>query len=116
MPEASSVSAEVRFLDRAAVLDDLRRAAAAVRLAHPDILRIFLIGSLVRGNWTAASDADVVVVVEREFADLLERSRYQIHSAMIPTDTLVYTKAEFEALAADPHSVLSQNLACALEL
>lgn len=106
----------MRFIDREEVLADLRRAAAAARRACAEIRRVFLIGSLVRGNWTAASDADVVVVVEREFADLLERSRYQIHSAMIPTDTLVYTKAEFEALAADPHSVLSQNLACALEL
>jgi len=115
MPEASSISAEVRFLDRQEVLADLRRAAAA-RRACPGIRRIFLIGSLARGNWTAASDADLLVVVAREFSDLLERSRYQIHSAVIPTDTLVYSQAEFEVLTADPRSVLSQNLAYAVEL
>lgn len=109
-------SAEVRFLDRAAVLDDLQRATAAARRAHPEILRVLLIGSLARGDWTADSDADLVVVVDREFLGLLERSRYQIHSSAIPTDTLVYSRAEFEALAADPRSLLSESLACAAEL
>lgn len=109
-------TAEVRFLDRAEVLDNLRRAAAQARREHPEIRCVFLIGSLARGDWTAASDADLVVVVDQEFRDLLERSRYQIHSGVIPTDTLVYSRAEFEALVADPRSVLSENLTCALVL
>lgn len=110
------ISAEVRFLDRAAVLDELRRAATAARRAHPEILRVLLVGSLARGDWTADSDADLVAVVDREFPGLLERSRYQVHTAVIPTDTLVYSRDEFEALAADPRSPLSESLAYAVEL
>lgn len=116
MPEPSSSSVEVRFIDRDAVIEDLRRAAAQARAAHSDIERVLLFGSLVRGNWTADSDADLIVVVDREFPDFLERSRYQIHSRSIPTDTLVYSRAEFDELARTAGSFLAQNLPFTIEL
>ena len=116
MPEPFSSSVEVRFIDREEILDDLRRAAAKARSAHPEILRVFLFGSLVRGNWTADSDADLIVVADRDFPNLLERSRYQIYSKLIPTDTLVYSRSEFDDLARDPTSFLAQSLRAAIEL
>jgi len=116
MPEPFSSSVEVRFIDRDAVLEDLRRAAAQARAAHPEIERVLLFGSLVRGNWTADSDADLIVVVDREFPDFLERSRYQIHSKSIPTDTLVYSRTEFDELARTPGSLLAENLPFTIEL
>ena len=62
MREALLTSAEVRFIDREQVLEDLRRVAARARALHPEIRRVFLIGSLARGDWTAESDADLIVV------------------------------------------------------
>ena len=111
-----SSSAEVRFLDREAVLSDLRRAAAEARSRYPEIRRVFLFGSLVKGNWTADSDADLIVVVGRDFPDILDRSRYQIHSKAIPTDTLVYSETEFAELSRDPSSFLARSLISALEV
>lgn len=111
-----STFAEVRFIDRERVLEDLRRVAARARALHPEIRRVFLIGSLARGDWTAESDADLVVVVDREFSDVLERSRYQIHVRAIPTDTLVYSQGEFEALMREPSSFLAQDTVFAVEL
>ncbi len=116
MREPSSSFAEVRFLDRNQVLSDLREAGRRAREAHPEITRILLFGSLVRGNWTAASDADLIVVVRREFQDLLERSRYQIHVASIHTDTLVYSETEFAKLSADPAGFLATELRFAIDL
>ena len=116
MPDTFSSSAEVRFLNLDEVVSDLRRAAREARSSLPEILRVLLFGSLAQGNWTADSDADLVVVVRKEFPDLLARSRYQIHSPSIPTDTLVYSEAEFEELARDPASFLSQILPSAMEL
>ena len=106
----------MRFIDRDAVLEDLRRAAAQARAAHPEIQRVLLFGSLVRGNWTADSDADLIVVVDREFPDFLERSRYQIHCRSMPTDTLVYSRTEFDELARTPGSLLAENLPFTIEL
>lgn len=104
------------FLDRQRVLADLRQAVAEAKARYPEIVRVYLIGSLVRGDWSATSDADLVVVVRRDFADILERSRYQIACSSIPTDTLVYSEREFEQLAAEPGGFLARNLAEALEL
>ncbi len=116
MPGSSWNSVEVRFLNRELVLEELRRATEEARARHPEIARVLLFGSLARGNYTADSDADLIVVVRREFGGVLERARYQIHSAAIPTDTLVYSESEFERLADDPSSFLARNLEGAIEL
>jgi predicted nucleotidyltransferase len=98
------------------VLADLRQAAAAAKRRHPEVKRVLLFGSLVRGNWTADSDADLMVVVGKEFPCVLDRSPYQIHASGIPTDTLVYSEREFEEMARDPRSFVARNLAQTLEL
>ena len=116
MPRASSSFAEVTFVDREKVLAELRRAVLEAKAARPEITRVLLFGSWVQGNWTADSDADLIVVVQREFSGILDRSPYQIHTRAIQTDSLIYSESEFQQLSQDPSSFLSQNLPDALEL
>ena len=78
---------------------------------------MLLFGSLVQGNWTADSDADLIVVVRREFPDFLSsRAPYQIFTHSSPTDSLVYSEREFEQMSRDPESFLAQNLPTAIQL
>jgi hypothetical protein len=116
MPEQSWTGAEVRFIDYDQVLADLRRAVAEAKTAHPEIVKVYLFGSLVQGNWTADSDADLIVIVRRDFADIFARGDYHISAPSIPTDTVVYSESEFAKLAQDPSSFLAQNLPSAMEL
>jgi len=116
MPERSSNSVAVRFIDREKVLSQLRQAVAEAKIQRPEIALVLLFGSLVKGDWTADSDADLIVVVRREFAGILDRSPYQIHTPAIHTDTLVYSETEFQALCQDPSSLLARNVPFALEL
>lgn len=116
MPEKYSSFAEVRFIDREAILEALRRAVARAKSLHPEIARVFLFGSLAGNSWTADSDADLIAVVRKDFPNILDRSPYQIFSRAIPTDTLVYSESEFERLSRDPTSFLAQALASAVEL
>jgi predicted nucleotidyltransferase len=116
MPEKSWNFAEVRFIDRDEVIRDLRRAVAEAKARYPEIVKVLLFGSFVQGTWTADSDADLIVVVRKEFSDFFESCRYQIYAKSVPTDSLVYSEAEFEKLARDPESFLAQNLSSALEL
>jgi predicted nucleotidyltransferase len=109
-------SAEVKFIDRDQLITDLRRAVAEARSKYPEISKVFLFGSLVDGTWTADSDADLIVVVRKEFQDLFESCRDQIYTDSIPVDSLIYSEREFHQLAADPSSFLAQNLVSALEL
>ena len=104
MPEKSWDFAEVRFIDREEVIRDLRQAAAEAKARYPEIVKVFLFGSFVQGNWTADSDADLIVVVRREFKDFFESCRYQIYAKSVPTDSLVYSESEFEKLARDRES------------
>jgi len=116
MPEASWNSAEVSFIDRDQVIRDLRHAVAEAKARYPDIAKVYLFGSLVQGTWTADSDADLIIVVRREFGAFSESCPYQIYTPSIPTDSLVYSQADFERLRTDPDSLLAQNLPGALEL
>jgi predicted nucleotidyltransferase len=58
----------VRRLDVEAVLARLGEWAAAVG-ARPEVIRVVLFGSLADGTWSAASDADVLVLVHRHPAE-----------------------------------------------
>jgi hypothetical protein len=116
MPEASSNFAEVRFIDRDQVIRDLRRAVADAKARYPEIVHVYLFGSLVQGTWTADSDADLFVVVRRYFKAFSDSCPYQIYTPAIPTDSLVYSETDFVRLRDDPGSFVSQNLKSALEL
>ena len=116
MPETFSSSAEVVFLDRDRVIQDLRVAAAEAKRAHPEILKVFLFGSLVDGTWTADSDADLMVVVDKTFDDFFASCPYQIYTKSISTDSLVYSAEEFARLAADSESFVGQNLIGAITI
>ncbi len=101
---------EVRFLDRQAVLADLRRVVAEAKARYPEILKVYLSGSPVDGSWTADSDADPVTVARAQFKQFGDSCRYQIYADSIPVDSPVYSEADFERMAADPESFVSRNL------
>lgn len=100
MPRRSSSSCGVVFLDRAAAIRRLRAAVAELRARRPDVVEAWLFGSLARGGATARSDADVLLVVDRdarrpmdripEFASLLE-------AIDRPCDLIVLTRDEWKA-------------------
>jgi len=98
------------------VICDLRAVAATAKRAYPEIVKVLLFGSLADGTWTADSDADLMIVVRKNFTDFFESCRYQIYADSIPTHSLVYSEADFEKLARDPDSFVAQNLSIAVEL
>ncbi|MGD1104806.1 MAG: nucleotidyltransferase domain-containing protein [Terriglobia bacterium] len=117
MRDESWNSAEVRFINYDQVLSDLRSAVAEAKQARPEIVKVYLFGSLIKGNWTADSDADLMVVVRKEFPDFIfSRVAYQISTPSIPTDTLIYSESEFEGLRTDPFSFVAQEFPWMLEL
>ncbi|MGO8814615.1 MAG: nucleotidyltransferase domain-containing protein [Terriglobia bacterium] len=115
MRDESCSSVEVRFIDLDQVLRNLRNTDA--KRAHPEVAKVYLFGSLVKGNWTADSDADLIVVVRKEFPDLIRsRIAYQIFTSAVPTDTLVYSECEFEKLRVEPSSLVAQEFPFMAEL
>ena len=116
MPERSWTGAEVRFIDYDQTIRNIRKAVVEAKAAHPEIVRVFLFGSLAQGTWTADSDADLIVVVRKALTDFSSRNPYHIFADGIATDSLVYSESEFEKQSQDPNSFLAGNLLSALEL
>jgi predicted nucleotidyltransferase len=88
-----------RRLDRDLVVERLRAWAADELAARPDVREAILIGSLARGDWSARSDADVVIVADRATAPGPFRGPAYLprRSVGVPVDILVYTPEEVPA-------------------
>jgi len=92
-------SSAPRFLDREAVLKDLRRLAETAALNDPRIRRIILFGSLATRRATPRSDADLLIVL----ADHPKRSIDRIPEYLeafsrgpLPVDVFPWTEKEVE--------------------
>jgi hypothetical protein len=86
-------------LDFEAVLAALARYARDELGVRPEVREVVLIGSLARGDWSARSDADLVVLVDRADRPGPFRSPDYAprRSPGVPVDVLVYTPQEQES-------------------
>jgi predicted nucleotidyltransferase len=96
----SSNSAGATYLDKEVRIEELRRCAAQAREKIPEIRRVILFGSLVSGNATPRSDADLLVIVDSSPYETPRDRVPQMLSAFsplpCPVDLFVLTGAEFE--------------------
>ena len=66
----------------------------------PDVMRIGYFGSYARGNWGVGSDIDILIVVKDSDLPMGMRAlRFETESLPVPTDLLVYTADEWNAIA-----------------
>jgi Nucleotidyltransferase domain len=108
-------SVRVRYLNRDAVVSELRRLAVELGGQRPEILEIRLFGSLARGERNPWADADLLIVLET--SDVAVRDRmplYKPSGSPIPMDLTVCTRAELDReLAAGNrfiHRILGESL------
>jgi uncharacterized protein len=75
----------------------VEKLASAIREFNPE--KIILFGSAARGDYTAESDLDVVVVMESD-KNFFERTYEVMRRCRVdmPLDLLVYTPEEFESM------------------
>jgi predicted nucleotidyltransferase len=76
--------------------------------------RVILFGSVARGDYTASSDIDLLIVKEtperipQRIADALDRCSEA--DPPLPVEPLVYTPAEFDRLVADENPLVQAAL------
>lgn len=85
-----------RRLDIRAVRQALQHYA--LRLGtRPEVRCVILFGSLVRGNYTGTSDADLLIVVDAASEPFLRRGTEYVDPFLpVPVDLFVYTADEVE--------------------
>lgn len=103
MPVRSLSSSVFRWPDAQTVKVALRRWAARVARARPEVLRIGYFGSYARGDWGVGSDLDVVIIVRRSDKPFdLRAGDWDTRDLPVPADLLVYTPEEWDRLQERP--------------
>jgi predicted nucleotidyltransferase len=93
-------SVRVFWLNEAQLRKRLKRAAKELAADCPEVLEVFLFGSLATGNATAASDVDILVFVKESdsrFVDRTLRYRPFFEGLGLCVDVFAYTRLEQES-------------------
>lgn len=100
-------------LDRAGVLERLRRSADRLLRERPEIVAVWLFGSLARNEALPGSDADLLIVVRDGAGPFLERSDTvapYFAGSGVGCDVLVYTQSEVDRLSEARRSLVGTAL------
>ncbi|MBI3940908.1 MAG: nucleotidyltransferase domain-containing protein [Acidobacteria bacterium] len=101
MPVRSLSSSVFRWPDRKQVDRAVRVWVAEEVQEHPQLCRLGYFGSYARGDWGVGSDLDIIAIVQEASEPFERRSRaWDLGSLPVPAEILVYTKKEWERLAA----------------
>jgi predicted nucleotidyltransferase len=120
MRTRSSNSSGATYLDREARLREVKTMARRAAARIPEIRRVLLFGSLVKGIPTPRSDADLLVEIDGEIADDPRDRAGEVSRAMsplpCPVDLFVYTSAELHELLAERAPVVTAALRDGVDL
>lgn len=84
-------------LDREKVMAELREYAK--KTVEKGALAVILIGSLARGNYTAYSDADIIIITKESHERPMDRAaKYMEPKASIDIEPRVYTIKEIREM------------------
>jgi predicted nucleotidyltransferase len=117
MPKRSSDSVEVEYFPSQRVWEELRVFVSTLRQQHPEIEKVLVFGSLVRGDCVPGSDVDLLVVLRESSAPFLERiPRFTPSSFPVGVDVFPYTRDELERMLSEKNSFIQDALAGGIEL
>lgn len=91
--------AKVRFPDHEKVKSDLAALAEQAMQQEPNIQAVYLFGSRASGDFSARSDADLLLIVQNDSQPPIDRvPRYLslFQKAPVPVDVFSYTREEVQ--------------------
>ncbi len=97
--------AKARFINRDEILNLLQILAKELLAEKEDILEVSLFGSLVRGNYSPRSDADIYILLKEEpktFIDRIPEFLDHFSNVGLPVEVFPYTTEEIEKLSDNP--------------
>jgi len=96
----SSDFVKIIYPDRDALLNQIGQIIRRIKTQHPEVVAVRLFGSLARGDYTATSDADLIIVLSH----CMENDPHRRILTFLPyfdlrygVDLLVYTQSEIES-------------------
>ena len=102
MPVRSLNSPVLRWPKRDAVVRAVTCWARDTAAAHPEVVRVGIIGSYARGNWGVGSDVDILVELDACNAPFEQRPLgLPVPHLPVPEEILVYTTDELARMRTD---------------
>ncbi len=99
MPVRSSSSSVLRWPDRSQVEQAVRAWVRSEAPRHPELVKLGYFGSYARGDSGVGSDLDLVAIVRKSNQSFERRAiSWDLNALPVPTEILVYTEAEWQAL------------------
>jgi uncharacterized protein len=99
MPVRSLNSSVLKWPDAQTVAQALKGWAEKVARDRPEVVRIGFFGSYARGDWGVGSDLDLIIIVaDSRLPFELRPSEFNTLELPVPTDVLVYTQEEWQAM------------------
>ncbi len=91
--------------------------AARIVARHGQVSRILLFGSYARGDHSARSDLDLLIILEESDVPMRERiDQFLPDAGAYPTDLLIYTEQEVQARLDEGDAFLARALKESLPL
>lgn len=99
-------------------MTQIRRAAQKLK-QNESVVKIYLFGSFVRGDYTPGSDADISIVLKHDSRPIIDRIPEYLDyfsEVNVPIDLFPYTLVEIEKLKASNNHLWREILATGVEL
>lgn len=101
MPVRSLNSCVLKWPDKTAVDQALRRWTYKAVQGHPEVQRLGLFGSYADGRWGVGSDIDLIAVVDETDVRFEQRIRsWDLSGLPVPADLVIYTEEEWTTMTA----------------
>lgn len=98
MQNPFSSSAGYKFTSRAEILILARQTAARMAAHHGEVIRILLFGSFARGDFSARSDMDLLIILKSSTKPIRDRiADFLRDCPAYPTDVFPLTEEELRA-------------------
>lgn len=112
MLKRSSNSVEIEYFPSRQVWEALRVFVNELRQQHPEIEKVLVFGSLVRGDCVPGSDVDLLLVLRTSRVPFLDRIPHYTPSRFpVGVDVFPYTHDELERMLSEGNTFIQEALA-----
>lgn len=111
MLKKSSPFVKISYFDEKAVWKALKLFLAELEGKHPEIEKVLIFGSFIKGQCVPGSDVDLLLILTESAVPLLERiPRYMPSAFPVSVDVFPYTKAEVAGMLREGNPFIKRAL------
>ncbi|MBW1848207.1 MAG: nucleotidyltransferase domain-containing protein, partial [Deltaproteobacteria bacterium] len=109
--EKSSSSVKVRYLNASEIIVSLKSIAVHILDMNKNVSGVYLFGSLSKNNYSAGSDADILIVLKKDKRRVIDRIPEFLRCFLdvpISIDIFPYTEDEIQEMIVNDNRFASQ--------